>query len=414
MTEEIRKQIGLLRHRIISPVLMETGRTQMEYFRKIGQEEFAIPGSSGKKYFAPATMKGWLRQYRSFGFNGLLPKTRVDSGQARFIKAEVESKIRDLRTEHLEISVAKFYRLCQKEKIFTKNQICLQTLRRYLKANGPFPIVDTAQGRKRYEMSRFGELWVGDFMHGPVLEQKKRKAILLAVIDDYSRMIVGYRWSFEETTMPIEYVLKDALLCYGKPDRIYLDNGASFSSDYLRLVCANLDIGLIHSKPYDSPSRGKIERFWRTVRESFLCDFKGKTLKELSDAFDIWLRQEYHLVHHNGISCRPIDRYQLSLSEYPRSRVNEEILEELFLVRIYRKVNKDATISFKNLIYELPPQYIGKKVEIKYRQENNRELFLYENNKRVTVIKVVDVRANGRAYKPRGRNTVIPYQGGAK
>jgi hypothetical protein len=260
-------------------------------------------------------------------------------------------------------------------------------------------------------MGRFGELWVGDFMHGPILESPKRKkAILLGIIDDYSRVIVGYRWSFEETTLPIEQVFKEALLKYGKADRLYVDNGPSFSSNYLRLVCAHLEIGLIHSKPYDSPSRGKIERFWRTVRESFLVDFKGKSLRELNDAFDIWLRDEYHLAPHAGISCRPMDRYQLSLSEFPRVRVNEDVLEEFFLVKVIRKVNKDATISFKSLIYEVPVSYIGKKVDLRYRQDNPREIFLYEKDERVTAIKVVDARANGKSYKPRARNTIITYQ----
>jgi hypothetical protein len=181
-------------------------------------------------------------------------------------------------------------------------------------------------------------------------------------------------------------------------------------SDYLRVVCAHLNIALVHSKPYDSPSRGKIERFWRTVRDGFLSSFKGTSLKELNEAFDIWLRDEYHLRTHSGIDCRPIDRYQLSLSEYPRVRANEEVLEELFLAKIERKVNKDATISFKNLIYELPPQFIGKKVDLRYNQNNPRELFLYEKDKRVSSIKVVDSRANGKTYKPRSRNTVINYQ----
>ena len=258
-------------------------------------------------------------------------------------------------------------------------------------------------------MDRFGELWVGDFMHGPVLEKPKRKkAILLGIIDDFSRVIVGHRWSFEETTLPVENVFKEALLKYGKCDKIYLDNGPSFSSEYLRLVCAHLEIGLVHSKPYDSPSRGKIERFWRTVREGFLSSFKGTSLLELNDAFDIWLRN-YHLTPHAGISCRPLDRYQLSLSEYPRPRVNEEVLEEFFLAKTTRKVNKDSTISFNSIIYEVPTQYIGQRVYLRFKQDSPRELFLYDKNQRITILKVVDVRANGKAYKPRTRNTVITY-----
>jgi transposase InsO family protein len=328
---------------------------------------------------------------------------------------EMGLKVTALRKTLLDLNVMQFYKCCVRDKIIGDRPLCQQTVRRYLKAHNLFLPADQIKSRKRYEMDRFGELWVGDFMHGPMLESpKRRKAILLGIIDDHSRVIVGYRWGFQETTLPIEQVFKEALLKYGLPDKLYVDNGPSFVSDYLRLVCAHLKIALVHSKPYDSPSRGKIERFWRTVREGFLSQFKGKSLQEINDAFDIWLRDEYHLKPHGGIDCRPLDRYQLSLSEYPRQRVNEEVLEEFFLAKVFRKVNKDATISMENLIYEVPPQYIGRKVELRYRQDNPRELFLYDNDNRITAIKVVDARANGKSYKPRSRNTVITYQSETK
>ncbi len=410
MNDDIRKAVALLRHQIISPVLMETARGQMAYFRKIAGQEFDLPGH-GQKYFKPETMKGWLKAYRKFGFAGIVPKARKDRGTQRFMSDKVSEALTELRRDCLELSVAKFYRKCVAAGILGDPPMCQQTVRRFLQSQKLFAEGGAVKGRKRFEMDRFGELWVGDFMHGPVLEApKKRKAILLAFIDDYSRMIVGHRWGLAETTLPVEQVFKEALLKFGKADKIYVDNGPSFSSDYLRLVCAKLDIALVHSKPYDSPSRGKIERFWRTVRGSFLPDFNGTTLRELNDAFDIWLRDQYHMVNHAGISCRPIDRYQLSLSEHPRTRVNEDVLEELFLATTTRKVNKDATISFNSLIYEVPAQYIGKRIEIRYRQDNPYELFIYENDQRITAIKVVDARANGKSYKPRERTTVIPFQ----
>lgn len=414
MDDEVRKAVGLLRHQIISPVLMESGRAQMSYFRRVAKQEYEVPGV-GRKAFAAETMKGWLKNYRKSGFKGITPRKRNDSGQQRGVAAAMAKLICEYREEHLHVSVAKFYKLCCAKKILGQPPICEQTMRRFLKTHNLFSKDEGPKARKRYEMDYFGELWVGDFMHGPKLESPKRaKAILFGIIDDHTRMLVGHRWSFGESTLPVEQVFKEALLKYGKVDRLYVDNGPSFSSDYLRSVCANLNIGLIHSKPYDSPSRGKIERFWRTVREKFLSDFKGTSLQELNDAFDLWLREDYHAIQHNGIGCRPLDRYQLSISEYPRTRINEESIEELFLVEVKRRVNKDATISFRNLIYELPPAYIGKQVQIRYRQENDRELFLYENDTRITAIKVVDVRANGKGYKPRARDTIISYQSEAK
>lgn len=411
MNDNVRQAIALLRHQVISPVLVDGDRAQAKYFQNIAKQEFNVPGA-GPKRFSAHTMTAWLKAYRKFGFSGLVPKIRTDRGQIRRIDDELSKKIVDLRGELMHLSVAKFYRRAKSSDILGTPPICELTLRRFLKSHNLFDSQEPAKPRRRYEMDRFGELWVADFMHGPVLEdgKRRRKAILLAIIDDYSRMIVGARWSTQETTLPIEHVFKEAVLKYGKPDRLYTDNGPSFSSSYLRSVCAHLGIGLIHSKPYDSPSRGKIERFFRTVRESFLSDFTGKNIKELSDSFHVWLRDDYHHKNHSGIDCRPLDRLQRSNMDYPRERVNEDSLEELFLVRANRRVNKDATISFKALIYEAPPKYIGLQVELRFKQDQPREVYLYDQGQRITKLKAVDARANAKAYHPKARDTVITYQ----
>ena len=416
MTEETRQAIGLLRHQIISPVLMGTDRVRAEYFREHSKTEFNVAGS-GKRKFSMWTMEGWYRKYRKHGFTGLLPKVRADRGLGRKILPANESAILEMRRELMDMNVAPFYRRVEKKGLLGDPPICEQTLRRFLRDRKMILPSDPKDARRKYEMSHFGELWVGDFMHGPELKcgvrggrEMKKKAILLAIIDDHSRLIVGSRWSFSETTGAIEQVFKEAVLSYGKPDRLYVDNGPSFSSSYLRLVCAHLGIGLIHSKPYDSPSRGKIERFFRTVRESFLIDQKATTLLEINEHFGVWLRDEYHHRHHHGIDCFPTERYRRSVHDYPRGRVNEDVLEEFFMARAQRKVKKDATLSFGKLIYELAPSYIGQRVDIRYRQERPREIFLYVNDKCVTQLRVVDARANGKSYKPRARDTVIPYQ----
>lgn len=100
-------------------------------------------------------------------------------------------------------------------------------------------------------------------MHGPHVRSNNRsvKAILCAIIDDHSRLVVGHAFSASETISALTVVLKEAFLAYGIPKRLYVDNGPSFSSEMLAKSCALAGISLTHSKPYDSPSRGKVERF---------------------------------------------------------------------------------------------------------------------------------------------------------
>jgi transposase InsO family protein len=408
MDEKIAEGIALLRHQIISPVLTDSDKTAMNYFRQISTKDFDVPGRGPRRY-APGTMRLWLYAYRKKGFQALKPKMRTDKGSFRLLADSVKDDIRKLRQLHPDLSCVKFYdRLINEGKLGVP-PICIETLRRFLKVEGLYSLQERTP-RKRFEMRYFGELWTADFMHGPYIfdGKRQRRAILMAIIDDHSRLITGFQWSWSEDTKLLEETFKEALLKYGLPDRFYCDNGAAFSSSYLSLVCANTGIGLVHSKPYDSPSRGKIERFFRTVRQNFLPDVEEKnptwTLKKLRDFFTIWIRDYYHQRVHNGIQMRPIDRYQNSITDFPRKRIDEETLEEYFLVSIQRSVGKDSTISLNNVAFEVPPQYIGKKVDLKFSQNTGpTEVFLYDNGIRITKITPVDSQLNGQTYKPTPR-----------
>jgi putative transposase len=410
MDEEIKNAIGLLRHQIISPVLTDSCQSQWLYFTKMSERDWEWP-KGGMKRFSACVMRSWLYRYRKHGFNGLVPKTRSDVGTFRKLSAETKEKIRRLRSDYLDLSCVQFYDVALKTSQLGEPPIGIETLRRFLKQEGLYKR-RTPEARKRFEMLYFGEMWTADFMHGPhiLCGKKRRRAILMCIIDDHSRMIVGFRWDWAENTKLIEHTFKEAILTYGLPDRFYCDNGAAFSSQYLALLCANLNVGLIHSKPYDSASRGKIERFFRTVRENFLTLQKNiQSLEALNDAFGIWIRDEYHQRFHHGILKKPVERYQNSISNYPRKRVDEEQLEEYFLVTLERHVNKDATISINSNIYEVPPQYIGQKVEIKFSQEKPSDIFLYDKGCRVTRIALVDAALNGKTYQPTPRISDVAF-----
>ena len=404
--DKTKELIALLKHQIISPVLMDSGPTQLAHFEQMSQKTFDVPGRGPRRFMA-STMRIWLYDYRKQGLQGLMPKARLDRGGFRRLSDDLKNEIRKRREEHADLSCVKFY-----ERLNTGNQlgvppVGMETVRRFLKAEGLYKKRSTTP-RKRFEMRYFGELWTTDFMHGPHLidGKRKRRAILMAIIDDHSRMIVAHQWSWAENTKLLENVFKEGILAHGLPDRIYCDNGAAFSSNYLTLISANLGIGVVHSKPYDSPSRGKIERFFRTVRQNFLPDIKefdeSWTLKKLGDAFAVWIRN-YHQRTHSGIQTRPLDRYQLSVRSYPRNRVDEESLEEHFLVSTHRSVGKDSTVSLNATTYEVPPQFIGQKVELKFSQEKPGDVFLYENGTRFTKILPVDSQLNGQIYKPSPR-----------
>jgi putative transposase len=414
MEKEIREKIALKRYQLISPVLAEPARAQNEYFRKQAETEHEFP-RYGLKKVRVSTMKAWLRKYRKGGFDALQPQNRSDGGRSKRLGEGMLKAIEIKCKAHPSFSVQQLYEELRDHDLLGHPPVHYNTLLRVVKEQGWFPLKDRTDVRKAYEVDNVNDLWICDFMHGPQVRTANRsaKAILCAILDDHCRMVMGHAFSASETISALTLVLKEAFLAYGIPKRLYVDNGSSFSSDLLTRSCAQAGISLIHSKPYDSPSRGKVERFFRTVRERFLSALQdGLTLEELNEAFALWLKEDYHHKLHSGISERPIDRYNASMGRVLIRRLSRTELDEIFLIRHERVVNHDATISFKGSLYEVPTAYIRQRIELRHPVDAPEELYLYDNGQRVGRIKLLDKKENARTFRPQQVSTHLSFNKG--
>jgi len=414
MEKDTRERIAIKRYQIISPVLAEPARAQNEYFRKQVEQDHEFP-YYGRRKIAVSTMKAWLRAFRKRGFNALKPKERSDGGRPRKLDDQLLKVIEIKCKAYPQLSAQKLYEELRDQHLLGDPPVHYTTLLRIVKTQGWLSLQKRTDVRKAFEVDNVNDLWIGDFMHGPQVRYLNRsiKAVLCAVIDDHSRMIVGQAFNASETISALTPVLKEAFLSYGIPKRLYVDNGASFSSDLLAKCCALAGISLIHSKPYDSPSRGKVERFFRTVRERFLVGIQeGIHLDDLNQAFWVWVQEDYHHKLHTGIADRPIDRYHASLSRIDIRRLSIAELNEIFLVRHQRIVNNDATISFKGALYEVPSAYIRQKIELRHPVDDPQELFLYDNDIRVGRIKLLDKKENARTFRPNEVPTNLSFHQG--
>ena len=415
MEEEVREKIALKRYQIISPVLAEPARAQNDYFRQQAAVEHQFP-RYGRRRYTVSTMKAWLAKYRKGGFDALKPGPRSDRGRPRRLDDALLKTIEVKCKAYPHLTVQRLYETLRDEHLLGDPPVHYNTLLRVVKAHGWLPVKKRTDRRKAYEVENVNDLWVCDFMHGPrVLTEHNRtaKAILCAIIDDHSRVIVGHAFSASETVGALSLVLKEAFLACGIPKRLYVDNGPSFSSDFLTKTAALAGISLTHSKPYDSPSRGKVERAFRTVRDRFLSGIReGITLLELNEAFSLWLRDDYHHRLHHGIDEKPIDRYNISLGRIEIRRLSKAELDEIFLVRHERIVNNDATISFKGSLYEVPPAYIRQRIELRHPLDNPHELFLYDNDVRVGRIKLLDKKENARTFRPKDISSHLSFHRG--
>jgi putative transposase len=383
------------------------GQKISQTLARVAARTHQLPNGSARRYNI-ATLRLWLGKYRQGGLDALLPVPRSDKGSFRNLDEDSAEIIARHRTQHRALSVKLFWEILHADQVLPEGvTICEATLRRFLKARGLAKRQrGPAKARAKYEMPHANDLWVADFMHGPRIKvgRGSRTAILCAIIDDHSRVITGGRFAFTETVSDLLATLRDAIATYGMPKRLYCDNGPAFVAKHLRAACARIGCALLHSDPFDSPSRGKIERYNRTVRQRFIPRLEEKdlvSLETLNDRFRLWLREDYHLRHHGGIGMKPLDRYLASCERTLITRLGEAEIDHAFMGRIVRLVRNDATVAVGGCFYEVPPEQIGARCDLRFPIANPERLFLYRDDKPVTEIKPVDLADNARFHAQR-------------
>ena len=214
--------------------------------------------------------------------------------------------------------------------------------------------------RRKFEAELPNDLWQSDVMHGPRVDVdgKMRKTYLIAVIDDHSRLIVYARFYLSENLASYLNAFENAIATRGLPRKLYVDNGAAFRSRHLEYIAASLAVSLIHTKPYTPEGRGKIERWFKTVRSSFLPLFKGTGLTQLNDALTRWITESYHKKIHGATGQTPFERFTAKMHCLRTAPAN---LKDYFRKVARRTVSKDRSITLNGRLYEAPVALIGKR-----------------------------------------------------
>jgi hypothetical protein len=225
-----------------------------------------------------------------------------------------------------------------------------------------------------------------------------KKSYLFAFIDDMTRLVPHARFYLNERIDSYIDAFIMALSKRGLPRKLYVDNGPAFSSQILRHATASLGVALIHSKPYQPEGRGKIERFFKTVRMQFLsCVSDGLTLEEINARLDEWI-VSYHMREHSATKETPLDRYGNHIHlirEAPR------YLRDHFRKRVMRKVDKDRTVSLNGRIYEAPAGLIGRTVTLLYHEGDPVRVEVMHENASHGMLVPLDVHVNARIKRDR-------------
>ncbi len=371
--ETLRNAVALFRYGLIADVLpLPPGsRDIRRALHEKAQRTYTIPGTRRTRV-AVETMRDWLSLYRNGGFEALYPKTRADRGQPRRLPPEVAEWLVTLKTEQPALSVNALIRDARERGV--DHPLAPSTVHRLLSREGLLdkrPGDPVATDRRRFAFRDAGELWMSDVMHGPKVRdgRRRRKAFLIAFIDDATRVIPFAAFACADNTTAFLPVLKQAIARRGLPARLYVDNGASFRSQQLALVCAKLGIALIHARPYQPAGKGKIERFFRTLRAAWLAHLTAEateSLETLNRTLWAWVEGEYHHSPHRGLDGRtPLDQWALAGHDvrFPGPRLD---LDDLFLFEAKRRVMKDRTVSLHGRLYEVDAVLVGQSVTLRY------------------------------------------------
>jgi putative transposase len=346
--------------------------------RQISSRPYDVPYSS-RRSVSTTTLARWERLYQEQGFDGLKPQSRSDQGACRAISPATLARAETLKREQPLRSARSIIRILSLDKTnpIPELRIAPRTLRRQLAHRGATAAQLLAEQRpkpyRRFERSHFGDLWQGDAMHGPYLpdpadSERQRQVFLFAFLDDHSRLIPHAQFYWNEQLPRMEDCFKRAILRYGRPLSVYVDQGSVYKADQFNTLCACLGIQRILGTPYYPEGRGKIERFFQFVQSDFLPELAHSsvtTLRQLNESLLAWIEVVYHTKCHSETGQAPLERVRQDSAPSTRS-VDPQELRQAFLHRATRKVTKTATFSFHNNRYRVPDYLRGQTVELRY------------------------------------------------
>lgn len=406
MDQEKKEKIAVFRFGVIFPLVECNVRDywgeKARILREQVSKEWEIPYSD-RHYISKATILGWLRRYEQGGrkIEALYPGDRGDRGRTRSIDDETLEAIVRLRLENPKVSVPRLVEIAHTQGLIPpEKNISMATYYRLLKK------YKTDRSKKKENMRKFevqmpNDLWQSDCMHGPkvLFENRERKAYLFAIIDDHSRLITHAQFYLAENLDNYLNCLWTAMRKRGLPRKIYVDNGPSFRAHQLQLGCASLEVSLSFAKPYRPQGKGKIERFFRTVRSQFLPELPGDlTLEVLNHRFEEYL-EIYHNRKHGTTGQEPIRRYLESAAFLREAPDN---LPGYFRKKAVRKVNNDRTVKLDGRLYEAPLGLIGLNVTLRYENYDRIEVFIDGESK--GFLSQLHLQGNSRIHREASEN----------
>jgi len=368
--KDIVRDTALWRYGMISELLhaSNNGFTLAERLKQAAERTWNHP-VQGLIRIQADSLRHWIYRYRKGGVAALTDRPRRDKGQSQVPKSIADS-LASLRKEHPHATTERLLDMMVKAGRWNAVRPSRSALYRLAAAMGlkRKPVGAIPGEAHAFAYDAFGQMWTADFLHGPKVRVGKqmKKTYLLAIIDDATRYIVFAAFGWSEGTAALIDGLSMAVRRFGIPARFYSDNGSAFRSRHLAHVAAKLGMHLPHTPAYRPQGRGKVERFFRRVRDQWLTGRNAaiESLPKLQAEFAQWL-EEYHHRIHDGIGCSPLNK---RLASPMGLRMLPEVaqLDMFFGMQERRKVHRNGTIHLGGKVFDVKGALPGQVVDVHY------------------------------------------------
>ncbi len=375
-----------LRFAVIAPVLqgLFDEPSKAAYYKKVAKKPLIMDGK--EVFYNYNTFEKWEHSYRKNGMDGLMPQTRSDKGASRVLPDTAIAEIYRLKEKFPRINATLIYNKLIADGFIKKTEVSISAVQRYIKKNSiKSGRVPNIKDRKAFEEEFPGDMYQADTCHSIYITQDgiRRKTFLFYIVDDHSRMIVGARFFYHDNAYNFQQVLKEAIARHGICKKLYVDNGAPYSNIQLKLILGSLGIIGIHTPIRDGAAKGKVERAFRTIKDTWLNGFDPSTvssIEELNRLLVDYVRERNHSTNRD-IGETPYERFSRYQNRICKVR-SQEWLDECFTNRVHRKVRNDSTISIDTVSYDVPLQFIAMKVEIRFLPFDMKNAYiLYEGQR---------------------------------
>jgi transposase InsO family protein len=315
-----KRPTAYLKMKVLGAVEFAEGTSIRQRIKTVSEQTF-VDEEGHPHQFTWRTISTWFYRYKIDGTTAMINKTRSDKGKTRKVSPEhlleaIEKVLPKFRGKSY--SKALIYRTCIEEGLLRRDEVAPNTFSRLVNEHELLKAESEVKSKRRLAFAKAfaNQCWQADTLFGPYVKNgtTKTQVKLIAFIDDASRLICHGEFFFADNIANLITAFQTAIYKRGIPEQLYVDNGSNYASLEISNICTRIGTLLCHTPVRDGAAKGKVERFFRTVRAQFLArELDLSSLTALNKQFLLWAENHYNCRTHSTLEMKPIDRFGMDL-----------------------------------------------------------------------------------------------------